>query len=102
MIQDDTIQYPLDTLQCTAGTQRNALNDAWQNHQAHIQQHILTPALSLIHGGDTLHQHISSWNQTLEDHYNALHTFLNVLDGSATTMGTADTNVSKGFEQKEQ
>ncbi len=59
---DDILYCPLDTLQSTASMQRNALTDAWQNHQGQIQQHIFMPATNLIHGGNTFHQHMTSWH----------------------------------------
>ncbi len=102
MGNDDTVLYPISDLQTTATTQRKALNDAWQNHQAHLNQYILAPAATLFKDpADTFHSHMTSWNQTLQEHYQALHTFLDTLDTSATKMKMLDTNISndfKGFE----
>jgi|SRR5579859_4976561 len=99
MAKGDAIQYPIDDLRTIAATQHKALNDTWQNHQTHLNQYILTPASTLPKDvADAFRSHMTSWHQTLQDHYDALHTLLNVLDTGATNMEQQDKDVSKEFQ----
>ncbi len=98
MAREDAIHYPITDMQSLATSQRKILNDAWDTHQTHLQQRILTQASTLPgHAADTFHSHMTAWHQTLQDHYDAMHTFLNVLDGGAGGMQTQDTNVGNDF-----
>ncbi len=100
---DGNILYPYDNLHTTVTTQRTAINNTWQLHQSHLQQNILTPASQLMkEAAEPFQQHINDWNQTLEEHYQAFHTFLDLLHTGTTDMQTQDTAISQGFHNKTQ
>ena len=97
-MKDDLIRYPFADMHETASTQQSQLNQFWPNHQAHLNQHILSPASLLMkEASEPFQQHINTWNTTLEQHYRALHSFLSTLDMGATTMETTDHKNSLGF-----
>jgi uncharacterized protein YukE len=99
IMKDDFIRYPFADMHETASTQHTQLNQFWLTHQAHLNQHILSPASLLMkEASDPFQQHINSWNTNLEQHYHALHSFLSTLDLGATAMETADHNTSLGFD----
>lgn len=99
MTEDDTIQYPIDNLHTTAMTQHKVLNDAWQKHQTHLSQSILTPGSTLPKDiADPFYSYMMSWHQNLQYHFDALHTFLDTLDTGATDMEVQDANIGKAFQ----
>ncbi len=99
MAQDDAMQYPIPDLETTVSTQRKSLDDAWQTHQTHLDQQILTPAATLFKSpAEVFHDHMTSWHQTLQEHYQAFHTFLDTLQKGSTAMDTQDTDTSNTFK----
>jgi uncharacterized protein YukE len=93
------MNYPLDDMTDTASSQKKALQDAWQAHQTHFNQQILTPISQLPKQvSDPMIDHLTTWNKHLQGHYDALQKLAEHLDRAASAMNTQDNTTKQTFQ----
>jgi hypothetical protein len=98
-MDNTSFSYPLDDMHTTASTQRQLLENSWQNHQHTLRTTILYPSSQLLTDAAVpFGQHITIWSQNLDKYYQTLLALAAQLDQGATTIQIQDTAVSQTFQ----